>query len=198
MSQLFFLDSNAIGRPARPPGSNSSWGSRPRRGRSPSSTIRPTPAAATPGTATSPIAGCRSSSSYGVQLVLSGHDHNYQRFAARNGVTYVVARRRSAAASLPLRGVRAATRARCAACFEHGFLYFSATDDRLDVSAVVMRGPLIDRFTLRRTTSAGALTRTAFQDGPPTQVRPLRLIAAWPRSGRCGSRADSPRCSRAA
>ena len=27
---------------------------------------------------------------YGVQLVLSGHDHNYQRFAARNGVTYVV------------------------------------------------------------------------------------------------------------
>ena len=28
--------------------------------------------------------------SYGVQLVLSGHDHNYQRFAARNGVTYVV------------------------------------------------------------------------------------------------------------
>ena len=27
---------------------------------------------------------------YGVQLVLSGHDHNYQRFAPRNGVTYVV------------------------------------------------------------------------------------------------------------
>ena len=27
---------------------------------------------------------------YGVQLVLSGHDHNYQRFVARNGVAYVV------------------------------------------------------------------------------------------------------------
>jgi hypothetical protein len=30
----------------------------------------------------------------------------------------------------------------------HGFLYVSATDDRLDVSAVAMRGPLIDHFTL--------------------------------------------------
>lgn len=28
---------------------------------------------------------------YGVDLVLNGHDHNYQRFASRNGVTYVVA-----------------------------------------------------------------------------------------------------------
>lgn len=27
---------------------------------------------------------------YGVALVLSGHDHNYQRFAPRNGITYVV------------------------------------------------------------------------------------------------------------
>ena len=27
---------------------------------------------------------------YSVQLVLSGHDHNYQRFVPRNGVTYVV------------------------------------------------------------------------------------------------------------
>jgi 3',5'-cyclic AMP phosphodiesterase CpdA len=39
--------------------------------------------------------------SYGVQLVLSGHDHNYQRFAPRNGVTYVVHwRRRGSALSV--------------------------------------------------------------------------------------------------
>src|SRR6266540_2014872 len=27
---------------------------------------------------------------YGVQLVLNGHDHNYQRFAPRHGVRYIV------------------------------------------------------------------------------------------------------------
>ena len=85
--------------------------------------------------------------SYGVQLVLSGHDHNYQRFAPRNGVTYVV----HGGGAAPLYRLH-----RCPSSYPpwvrrfsgHGFLYVSATDERLDVSAVVMRGPLIDHFTL--------------------------------------------------
>jgi hypothetical protein len=84
---------------------------------------------------------------YGVQLVLSGHDHDYQRFAPRNGVTYVV------------HGGGAAPRYRLHRCpssyppwvrrfSEHGFLYVSATDERLDVSAVNMRGHVRDHFAL--------------------------------------------------
>ena len=83
---------------------------------------------------------------YGVQLVLSGHDHNYQRFVARNGVTYVVhgggARgsiRYGAALRLSGAGAR---------LVQHGFLYVTATAERLDGYAVNMRGRVTDRFSL--------------------------------------------------
>jgi predicted phosphodiesterase len=85
---------------------------------------------------------------YGVQLVLSGHDHNYQRFLARNGVTYVVHGGggsglywlRRCPSSYPVRG-----RAR----MEHGFLYISVGADRLNGSAVNVQGRVTDRFSLR-------------------------------------------------
>jgi 3',5'-cyclic AMP phosphodiesterase CpdA len=83
--------------------------------------------------------------SYGVQLVLSGHDHNYQRFAARNGVTYVVDGG-GAAGLYPLRGCPRSYPPRVRALYQHGFLYVSATDERLDVSAIDMRGRTIDHF----------------------------------------------------
>ena len=83
--------------------------------------------------------------SYGVQLVLSGHDHNYQRFAAQNGVTYVVHGGRGCRAGSALSG--------CAGCSEpsypirgdagrrsaeHGFLYVASADAR-SVDAVSAR-----------------------------------------------------------
>jgi 3',5'-cyclic AMP phosphodiesterase CpdA len=85
--------------------------------------------------------------SYGVQLVLSGHDHNYQRFAGRNGVTYVV-HGGGAAGLYPLHGCPSSYPPRVRARYEHGFLYVSATEDRLDVSAVDMRGRASDHFSL--------------------------------------------------
>ena len=63
---------------------------------------------------------------YGVQLVLSGHDHNYERFVARNGVTYVV-HGGGAAGLYPLRRCPAAYPVRARARVEHGFLYVAAT-----------------------------------------------------------------------
>jgi len=84
---------------------------------------------------------------YGVQLVLSGHDHNYQRFAARNGVTYVVDGG-GAAGLYPFRGCPRSYPRRVRALFQHGFLYVAATDERLDVSAVDMRGRATDHFAL--------------------------------------------------
>lgn len=85
--------------------------------------------------------------SHGVQLVLSGHDHNYQRFAQRGGVTYVVDGGG---------GAGLYTLHRCPSSYprtvrrfsEHGFLYVSATDQTLDVSAVDLRGRVRDRFAL--------------------------------------------------
>jgi predicted phosphodiesterase len=85
--------------------------------------------------------------SYDVQLVLAGHDHNYQRFATRDGVTYVVHggggarlyRPRACPSSYPLR-----VRAR----YEHGFLSVSIGPDDLAVSAVDLRGRVTDRFSL--------------------------------------------------
>jgi calcineurin-like phosphoesterase family protein len=85
--------------------------------------------------------------SYGVQLVLSGHDHNYQRFAARNGVTYVV-HGGGAAGLYSLRGCPRSYPPRVRTRYEHGFLYVSATDSQLDVSAVNMNGRVTDHFKL--------------------------------------------------
>jgi 3',5'-cyclic AMP phosphodiesterase CpdA len=84
---------------------------------------------------------------YGVQLVLSGHDHNYQRFAARNGVTYVV-HGGGAAGLYSLRGCPRSYPARVRGLVQHGFLYVSATDAQLEVSAVDMRGRAMDHFSL--------------------------------------------------
>lgn len=85
--------------------------------------------------------------SYGVQLVLSGHDHNYQRFAARNGVTYVV-HGGGAAGLYPLRGCPRSYPARVRALYQHGFLYVTATDEQLDLYAVDMRGRASDHVRL--------------------------------------------------
>lgn len=84
---------------------------------------------------------------YGVQLVLSGHDHNYQRFAARNGVTYVV-HGGGAAGLYSLRGCPSSYPRRVRALYQHGFLYVTASDEQLDVFAVDMRGRAADHFRL--------------------------------------------------
>jgi calcineurin-like phosphoesterase family protein len=84
---------------------------------------------------------------YGVQLVLSGHDHNYQRFARRNGVTYVV-HGGGAAPLYSLRGCPSSYPRRVRSLYQHGFLYVSATDSQLDVSAVDMRGRTTDHVRL--------------------------------------------------
>ena len=85
---------------------------------------------------------------YGVQLVLSGHDHNYERFVARNGVTYVV-HGGGAAGLYSLRGCPTSYPTRARARLEHGFLYVAATAEQLDGYAVNMRGRVTDRFSLQ-------------------------------------------------
>lgn len=86
---------------------------------------------------------------YGVQLVIGGHDHNYQRFAARNGVRYVV--HGGGGASLyQLKDCPSSYPPRVRARYERGFLYVVVGTNRLYLSAVDMRGRTTDRLTLTR------------------------------------------------
>jgi Calcineurin-like phosphoesterase len=86
---------------------------------------------------------------YDVQLVLSGHDHNYQRFAPRKGVTYVI-HGGGGAKLYSLKRCPSSYPRRVRARYEHGFLYVVADTNLLSVSAVDMRGRATDRFTLTR------------------------------------------------
>ena len=85
---------------------------------------------------------------YGVQLVLSGHDHNYQRFARRKGVTYVV-HGGGGAGLYWLKDCPSSYPARVRARREHGFLYVVGDADVLSVTAVNLRGRATDRFMLK-------------------------------------------------
>jgi 3',5'-cyclic AMP phosphodiesterase CpdA len=79
---------------------------------------------------------------YGVQLVLSGHDHDYQRSKPIDGVTYIVS------------GAAAGTRRTGEASFTavsfswHHFLDIAAFPDRLVVRAVNQDGRVADEATL--------------------------------------------------
>lgn len=85
--------------------------------------------------------------SYGVQLVISGHDHNYQRFATRNGVTYVVHGGGGAGLYRP-RGCPSSYPRRVRARYEYGFLSVSIGPEDLQVTAIDLRGRRTDRLTL--------------------------------------------------
>jgi hypothetical protein len=84
---------------------------------------------------------------YGIQLVLNGHDHNYQRFAPRHGVRYIV----HGGGGQHLYSIE-----RCPASYPtrkfaravHGFLYLRATETQLRVSSVTRRRNIIDSVVI--------------------------------------------------
>jgi 3',5'-cyclic AMP phosphodiesterase CpdA len=82
---------------------------------------------------------------YGVRLVLSGHDHNYQRFAARQGVRYVV-HGGGSTAHYALRRCPTSYPRRLASGTKQGFLYVVIRGDRLDGYAVDTSGRRTDHF----------------------------------------------------
>jgi 3',5'-cyclic AMP phosphodiesterase CpdA len=84
---------------------------------------------------------------YGVDLVLSGHDHNYQRFAPRRGVTYVV-HGGGGARLYPLERCPARYPRRLRGRKVHGWVYLRATESSLRVRAVGPAGRVWDRFTI--------------------------------------------------
>jgi hypothetical protein len=83
-----------------------------------------------------------------VRLFLSGHDHNYQRFAPRRGVRYVI--HGGGSTNLyPLRGCPTGYPRRMRARVEQGFLYLVMRGNRLDGWAVSAAGRRTDHFAFR-------------------------------------------------
>jgi hypothetical protein len=81
---------------------------------------------------------------FGVDLVLSGHDHNYQRFAPRNGVRYLV-HGGGTTHLYPIETCPASYPERRFARSSRGFLFIRARDDVLRAVSVTVRGRVIDR-----------------------------------------------------
>ena len=83
-----------------------------------------------------------------VRLALSGHDHNYQRFAPRRGVRYVV-HGAGSRRSYPLQTCPAGYPTRLKARRDQSFLYLILRGDRLDGWSVRVDGRRVDHFTIR-------------------------------------------------
>ena len=81
---------------------------------------------------------------FGVRLVLSGHDHNYQRFS-RRGVTYVV-HGGGGARLYPLRRCPARHPPWRAARSTHGFVHVTTEETGFLVRVLDLAGRTIDRF----------------------------------------------------
>jgi hypothetical protein len=83
-----------------------------------------------------------------VVLALSGHDHNYQRFAPRRGVRYVV-HGGGNSELYPIQGCPAGYPRRLRALREHGFVYLAIRANRLDGWKVWPDGRRRDHFVVR-------------------------------------------------
>jgi hypothetical protein len=86
---------------------------------------------------------------YHMDLVVNGHDHDYQRFAAQRGVTYVV----DGAGGGPLYDVGTCPPGTpdpvASNDTDHGFLYLRVTKAKLTGRADSSQGKVLDTFVLR-------------------------------------------------
>jgi hypothetical protein len=85
---------------------------------------------------------------YGVDLVLSGHDHNYQRFASRHDVRYIV-HGGGNTRLYPVEPCPAGYPTRRFARAARGFLFIRARDTVLRVKSVNLRGHVIDDVSIQ-------------------------------------------------
>jgi hypothetical protein len=80
-----------------------------------------------------------------VDLVISGHDHGYQRFSARNGVRYIV----TGGGGAPPDPIRAVPELACSRSCCH-YLRARADATSLQLDAVEVTGEVIDSLALKR------------------------------------------------
>lgn len=86
---------------------------------------------------------------YRVALVLNGHDHNYQRYTSRRGVTYVVTGG-GGAGLYPLHTDCGETPHRAAGVSRHHFTAVQISGGTMTLTAVATSGAVLDRTVIRR------------------------------------------------
>jgi acid phosphatase len=84
---------------------------------------------------------------YHVDLYLAGHDHDYERFTPRNGVTYVV----SGGGGASLRAFKKPQPGSQVRVSVHHFLRFEASKERLQLDALNASGDVIDTWQQNKT-----------------------------------------------
>jgi hypothetical protein len=94
---------------------------------------------------------------YGVNLYMSGHDHNYERFAPKNGVTYVVSGGGGAAVR-PFQRIEQGSQVRVST---HHFILFERSGKTLRFRAINDQGQVIDAGQIDRTMIKPALKPAA-------------------------------------
>lgn len=85
-------------------------------------------------------------SAYHVQVVFSGHEHNYERMKPMNGTTYVV----TGGGSGNLYGFGPALVTSAFRASQTHFVYVTATDCTFDAKAINSKNDVIDTFSLKR------------------------------------------------
>jgi 3',5'-cyclic AMP phosphodiesterase CpdA len=83
---------------------------------------------------------------HGVELVVAGHDHDYERTKPMDGTTYIV----SGSAGAPIRAVKPQPFSAALRTEPH-YVLVDAESDRLTVRAVNLAGDVFDTYVIERT-----------------------------------------------
>jgi hypothetical protein len=95
---------------------------------------------------------------YGVQLVLSGHDHNYERFCPTNGLFTVI----SGGGGASLYGMSERDEASAQFYVTHHCLRVNIKGDQLALEAIDRQGQTFDTMTIQRTPPPNVLRSSAW------------------------------------
>ena len=112
---------------------------------------------------------------YGVQLICSGHDHNYERFLPVDGVHALV----TGGGGAGLYNLLAFDDTSTQFYGRHHYTRLSFVGDTLQVRAVGADGVTFDTFSIRRTASPAVVTDAAWMT-PVVENGPGALDGNWP------------------
>ncbi len=99
---------------------------------------------------------------YGVELVVTGHDHDYERSKSIDGTTYIV----SGSAGAPIRPIRPQSYTAKARTEPH-YVLVDVDGDKLSIRAVNLRNEVFDHVTIPLNPPGGRVTPPVDDTRPP-------------------------------
>ena len=104
---------------------------------------------------------------YGVELVVTGHDHDYERTQPIDGTTYIV----SGSAGAPIRPIQPQPFTAAARTEPH-YVLIDIDRDRLTLRAINLRGEAFDTATIRPTPPGGPVHEDGASAAPASGALP--------------------------